>query len=372
MSQKSKYDVKRFVELWNVQGIDAVIKEFNVTRSAAKKKAHLLRKQGYPLVKYKGIKFGYIRSRDVDIKKEIGNKKLSEINNLNHEELISYLEERKKEFVTFKTLWEQKKKERNEVENMFQNYTGWVYFMADLHIPYTRYDLLFDELVKIAKNKSPKILILGGDTLNVDLFSRFINANELVSLPSEEIETAQKMLNILGKIFDNVIFIKGNHEVRIEKFLLRIIPGITEQKETLALCKTFRELFEMVDNCTVIEDFFIRIGDAVFVHPEGGSLAIEGRTGVWVVDAFCQRMDGLRVVFTSHTHKQSKLWRKKILSIESGYLSKIFDYTRSPKSFIRVGKYGVCHLGYALGYFEKGKVNINSCDFVNLGFEEEL
>lgn len=287
-------------------------------------------------------------------------------------QLATLLEQRKR-FRNLYTFWEYRKVKRNEIERDFKDFTGWIYILNDFHIPYTRYDLLFDTLGKIAKNKDKKLCVINGDLLNFDLFSVFPKKANYTASPSKTLETAVKLLTVMNEIFDDIIYTGGaNHEIRLEKFITKSISGIKEQSETLKMFQSLEDTFNAIPKVIFLDDFLVKIGDVAMMHPEGGSRAIAGRTASWVARSLAKRMKNLKVVIVGHTHKQSKLWEDRILVIETGYLAKTFDYTRTAKSLVSYGKYGLSHLGYGLCYMNKGKVDINSANFINLGFEEGL
>lgn len=99
--------------------------------------------------------------------------------------------------------------------------------LGDWHIPYQD-DKALKLVFRIVKSLKPNIITLNGDILDFYALSRFSkDPNRVLSL-QEEIDTAYEYLKRLRKENPkaHIIFIDGNHEFRMEKFLSDKAPEL--------------------------------------------------------------------------------------------------------------------------------------------------
>ncbi len=119
----------------------------------------------------------------------------------------------------------------------------------------------------------------------------------------------------------------------------------------------------------MVDNWFIQVGDIIACHPEGSSV-IKGRPGDNATEGFKERVEGVKVVFTAHTHNQAKLFHNDILSIEIGCMCVTQDYAIN-------GKIGSMwkrpqQLGYGVAELVKGKAIFNRCDFKHIKTESKI
>lgn len=92
----------------------------------------------------------------------------------------------------------------------------WI-IIGDVHVPFTDLDWL-DLVAQIGKKhlEKPKLLI-AGDLLNMDAFSKWPH---LVSIPTwqQERDMARAMFEMYWEVFSEIVIIMGNHERRAQKF----------------------------------------------------------------------------------------------------------------------------------------------------------
>jgi len=87
--------------------------------------------------------------------------------------------------------------------------------IGDVHLPTT--DFAFVEtMLEIAQRMGIKRLLIGGDLVNADAYSRF---EHLVSPPTfaEERAVAVRFMSRVSEVFDEIVLLRGNHEDRILK-----------------------------------------------------------------------------------------------------------------------------------------------------------
>ncbi len=101
--------------------------------------------------------------------------------------------------------------------------------VGDIHIPTTLWELA-DKVSLVADGylESPKTLIIAGDFINADAISTYPFTVAPVSL-EVEFNIARSILRDWSEVFDKIIMIMGNHEMRIFKQLYGSI-GQTEIK----------------------------------------------------------------------------------------------------------------------------------------------
>ena len=99
--------------------------------------------------------------------------------------------------------------------------------IGDVHVPSTDYE--FAQLpVMIAKKhlKKPRKLIIAGDWWNMDTFSCYPEIVKSVTF-QQEAKASEHLMKILCEAFDEIYYIMGNHDRRIERFSRgQITPGM--------------------------------------------------------------------------------------------------------------------------------------------------
>jgi len=177
--------------------------------------------------------------------------------------------------------------------------------IADAHVP--MHDIIaYSAMMEYAIVYDPDMLILLGDFLDFKGISFFRDSKKLNNyLPSEEIETAKNELIKLCEKLPNLktkIYYEGNHERRLQNYILDNSPKISDLLENILIEKLELEKlgFEYIR-----EPF--QIGDIWFLHgdekPRGGGNP-EYITNVifkYVLDNF----------MCGHYHRtQDKVWKR--------------------------------------------------------------
>jgi predicted phosphodiesterase len=262
------------------------------------------------------------------------------------------------------TLWEQKKVEVKKIKEKYKNFTGKLVVISDLHIPFI--DLsVFKKFLETGL-KNTKLVVIAGDFVNFDKFSRFIHIDGIVSA-KKEIDLANKYLEILCSYKIPIIYLKANHELRLEKFLYRTLPNdIATDLVDLGLSLTN---FFKYKNLILVNNWFCQIGDVIVAHPEVNS-TVRGRAVDWTIEFFEERIRDFKCVIIGHTHKQFKMFRKGKLGIECGAMCKILDYTMDSK--ISSYRTEIQYLGYAYSILKKGKCELKETDFVTLSINNKI
>ena len=268
------------------------------------------------------------------------------------------------------THWEISRDNRVKLEAPFRNFTGHI-DVAELHIPYTRWDYI-DEMVKEAKKyKGKKIFVSGGDSLNFDMFSVFYNKSGDDSKPSDEIKTLIKFLTIIHRVYDHIIFIESNHEARVHKILARICNDKTVAQE---LRKQIRSLSDQffeagLNKVVYVPTYIFQLGDTLFTHMEANS-ASAGAVSRSLVQYLSPRIQKpWNVCFQLHTHTQSKISIDRKTIVETGAIIPPLDYWRQGKPS---GKGKMSSIGYGVCDMKDGKVDVNSANYIIKEWEDYL
>ena len=193
--------------------------------------------------------------------------------------------------------------------------------LSDLHIPYDDRSViaLVEDFIKVQKFEH---IILDGDLLDFDVISDFSPSPFSVTTFSEQIVMAKAFLARLRK--DNptarIIFIPGNHEYRLVRYLMRHareLAGLGELKlGSLLGLDTLK--IELKDSG--LKETYIQFGDLYIGHWN----MIRMHSG-WTAKALIEKK-GVSVV-QAHTHRLG-LFRKACLGrtlvgIESGCLCQL-------------------------------------------------
>jgi len=91
--------------------------------------------------------------------------------------------------------------------------------VSDVHVPFWKIEL-FERLFSVARKFKIKLLIINGDFLNMDAFSRWPTANKGRDHMETEFTKADYVLGKCLKVFDKIVITMGNHEERLFKSLL--------------------------------------------------------------------------------------------------------------------------------------------------------
>jgi hypothetical protein len=118
---------------------------------------------------------------------------------------------------------------------------------GDTHIPFQDNDLM-REMINTCQDRKIRSIIVNGDFIDCKSISDFIDVQQTELTFQDEMEEAEKVLNLLCKNFDNVYFINSNHENRFA----RKMEGNAD----------IRDLFKMFDGSLKQgEDYVVSIYD---------------------------------------------------------------------------------------------------------------
>ena len=97
---------------------------------------------------------------------------------------------------------------------------------SDIHFPYQD-DKAVEAFIRYVEDHQPKIVVLNGDVLDFYKLSRF-SKDPAGKNPAEEIEMCREFLKDIRKVVPNseIYYIIGNHETRLEKYVLDNAPQI--------------------------------------------------------------------------------------------------------------------------------------------------
>lgn len=114
-----------------------------------------------------------------------------------------------------------------------------VLFIPDTHRPYHHYKA-YSTMLQIAKSLDLDLIVLLGDYADNYFCSRHPKHASLLQTLTEEIDSINSGLDELDKLFPNInkVFLEGNHEIRLEKYICEKAPalfGITEMKKLMNL-----------------------------------------------------------------------------------------------------------------------------------------
>jgi predicted phosphodiesterase len=235
---------------------------------------------------------------------------------------------------------------------------------ADWHFPYHRDDLI--ENIKKHKNEI-SAFIVGGDAFNNDSLSRFLGIGKK-TFEEELIEFynfVKQIRNILP-IEVKMIFIRGNHELRLYKAIAAMQEkGLQKfiNSEVLSMLSEGFDIFEdgkrihypSIENLIYIPHWFCNINNVIICHPEENS-KVNVKTAVEAVKYFLKREEDFNTLICAHTHKYGN-------TIENGKWTIQIGASCRPMKYADTGKFGYSPQDYTYIIFEfdeSGKIDRNA------------
>lgn len=102
-----------------------------------------------------------------------------------------------------------------------------VLILGDFHVPYHD-PAAIRAVLDYARRVRPTELVVNGDLLDFEALSRFLKDPRKVADPQNEIDEGAKILRDLEKAAPraNRVFLLGNHEERLEKYLMKNAPTL--------------------------------------------------------------------------------------------------------------------------------------------------
>ena len=173
-----------------------------------------------------------------------------------------------------------------------------ILLISDLHIPYHDIDALTIALEYGVENKVNTIIILG-DLIDFHKVSRF-EADPKKRSIKQEFDAAKQFLRVLRQLFptQEIYWLKGNHDVRYEKFLLQKVQEIWDDpyyhlEERLQLNEERVHLLN--------DDVLIKAGKLAMTHGhhifKGIFTPVSPARGAW--------MKAKQNVIVGHLHRSS-------------------------------------------------------------------
>ena len=213
------------------------------------------------------------------------------------------------------------KRAKNITDKDIHIHNGTVVIASDVHIPFQD-DKAVRAFCSYCEEKKPEYIILNGDILDFFRLSRFTKGEG--RNPMEEINLCRKLLETLRELCpqSKIYYIIGNHENRLEKYILNNAPEIA----------------------CVVEDIFTILGTSEF-NIEGCASLRVNKTLLFKHGTFVGAKSGLSAIkelekaymsgCSGHTHRLCKFITrksgKKFFWIEIGCLCTMNpDYLINP------------------------------------------
>ena len=196
---------------------------------------------------------------------------------------------------------------------------GKLLIISDLHIPY-----MWREGVDaiIDRHASPDTtLIINGDLVDMETFSSFTK-NKSTTFEEELSETVDWLKDVAPR-FKEVLLIKGNHEERLRRSLMRL-PEFVQvsaffHPEVFEILKAILAEYN-IRNIKNFNSFFLQINDdMVLAHPQNFR-RVPGATAKGTIEYVLQFVKTVKYVVVGHTHRQAKISHLGVHGIEQGCL----------------------------------------------------
>jgi len=259
----------------------------------------------------------------------------------------------------YKNADRQRDKTQEYIENKYRGKKIKVLYMADLHIPFTVYDLVKHI---IREHKDADILVLNGDILDLFNISTF-SKDKTIAL-KRELEEGRAFLELVSNIFEDVILIEGNHERRLRNYIRHIIPVDLhflfpqDALEVIQQGTVFKK--SPLSNVHVVGSWWIQLWDTIFAHPDNYS-SVPMRTVIQTSEHFKMvKNRPHKACIIGHTHQAGKLIDRDTLVMETGCLQYDVDYKHGSK-FIKT----TWTRAHAIIYFdEDGNIQFNESNVI--------
>lgn len=183
--------------------------------------------------------------------------------------------------------------------------------IADLHMPYED-KVNLDLALTYAKDTKPNNFILLGDVFDLYMVSTYSKGPGRMTF-NEEIEYTKQRLAEIKAMFTNktkVIFVEGNHEDRLKRYIQKNAPAFNNLKELTVqhLLDTKKLGIKYIDNKERLSQYKppLIISNTVFLHGhEGGSCG-----GVYPARSMYLKYNTNMVY--GHLHRSSVFFKKQV------------------------------------------------------------
>jgi metallophosphoesterase superfamily enzyme len=248
----------------------------------------------------------------------------------------------------YKNADKQRDRIQEYIENKYKGRKLKVLYMADLHIPFTVYDLVNHIL---REHSDSDILVLNGDIL--DLFNVSTFAKDKTIALKRELQEGREFLEIVSRLFEDVIVVEGNHERRLRNYIKNVIPVDLhflfpqDVLEVIQSGTVFKK--EPLGNVHVVGSWWIQLFDTIFGHPDNYS-SVPLRTVIQTSEHFKMvKNRPHKACIIGHTHQAGKLIDRGTMVMETGCLQHDVDYKHGSK-FIKT----TWTRAHAVLYFDEG------------------
>lgn len=246
---------------------------------------------------------------------------------------------------------------KDYIEKKHQGKEVKVLYMADLHIPFTMYDLVKHI---INEHKDADILVINGDLL--DLFAVSTFAKDKAVALKRELQEGREFLEIVSKVFSDVIITEGNHERRLRNYIKHVIPvdmHFLFPEDPLQVIQQ-GSVFNLkpLKNVHVVGSWWINLWDTIIGHPDNYN-APPMRTVMNASEHFMLvKQIPHKAMIIGHTHQAGWLMDRGRLLMETGCLNHDMDY-RNGSKFIKTA----WTRAHAVFYFDdEGNNRINDSE----------
>lgn len=197
--------------------------------------------------------------------------------------------------------------------------------LSDLHAPFI--DFIATEIAVI-EHQDADILVLNGDIFDGQALSDFDKLNDFDI--EREFEQVFLLLDVVTKMFKQVIWVGGNHD--LSRFIRMVSRkfGQGMKKYVLKRLNPINYIAEKYDNIIVVPHQWVQIGKAIFIHPDGYSSALMS-TAMNQEKILRANIDMLphpefQCLVQGHTHDLGEYFVNGTKIIEQGHLGHIPDY----------------------------------------------
>lgn len=261
---------------------------------------------------------------------------------------------RDSELYLYKNADKQRDRIQEYIENKYRERKLKVLYMADLHIPFTVYDLV-KHILK--EHRDSDILVINGDLL--DLFNVSTFAKDKTVALKRELQEGRQFLELVSSLFEDVIVVEGNHERRLRNYIKHVIPVDLhflfpqDCLEVIQQGTVFKQ--EPLKNVHIVGSWWIQLFDTIFGHPDNYS-SVPMRTVMQTSEHFKMvKNRPHRCMVIGHTHQAGWLIDRGTLLMETACLEHDVDYKHGSK-FIKT----TWTRGHAVLYFdENGNISFN-------------
>lgn len=133
---------------------------------------------------------------------------------------------------------------------------------GDFHVPYHDKQAV-QAVLRFAKNFKPTHVVIHGDLVDFEAFSRFLKDPREVADPQEELDAARKLLRSFRQAAPKarLIFGIGNHEHRLQSYLLKSAPALISLRSI-----NLAELLGLDQWTVVLHESFVKLGNLITQH----------------------------------------------------------------------------------------------------------